>query len=266
MMTADPAADVVQPLEFLAPLFEKAKTVDEFEYCSTLLRIRGAHDSGWDPLEESSELAHQVLGLAQVPIDGRLRTRLLIFLYCHLTEMDDLYAVVANLLRVCRGERYSMLPFDAALHPSKKTAKRPQEKTDRIAEWAAAEGFPEIAWLFETLLMREVRNAFDHSDYVLTNSTFNIIRGEPVRIGGLLERRVEMSWLGPRLQLGINTGTAVMRGVIDRLRSYTENRVINGRLGPGGTVLRVELLTDPAGGLVGFRSPPAGDPLIVQRP
>jgi hypothetical protein len=38
----------------LTKLFTKAKEKDEFEYCSTLLRLRGMEAAGWDPLKEAS--------------------------------------------------------------------------------------------------------------------------------------------------------------------------------------------------------------------
>jgi hypothetical protein len=39
--------------DHISALFDNAKGVDEFEYCSMLLRICGIEDHGWYPLRES---------------------------------------------------------------------------------------------------------------------------------------------------------------------------------------------------------------------
>src|SRR5881628_166660 len=84
----------------LRPLFEKAKSVDEFEFAWCLLRIRGIEAPGWNPWLESRTLIQQMAALLQAPIADDLHLRLLLFLYCHVTEMDDPYDFVFNLLRV----------------------------------------------------------------------------------------------------------------------------------------------------------------------
>jgi hypothetical protein len=63
----------------LRALFEKAKATDEFEFCSTLLRIRGMEGPGWDPLHESFALINQTLALVQAPLDQTLRLRMSLF-------------------------------------------------------------------------------------------------------------------------------------------------------------------------------------------
>ena len=38
----------LEPHDHISALFDNAKEVDEFEYCSTLLRIREIENHGWD--------------------------------------------------------------------------------------------------------------------------------------------------------------------------------------------------------------------------
>lgn len=130
------------PLVVLKPLFVKAQATDEVEFGCSLLRIRGIEDAGWDPLVESNALIKQILSFIQAPLDERLKVWLLLFLYCHVTEMDDLYNIIGNLLRVCRGEKYNIIPFDGKLHPSGKPADTPYTKVIRLAEWANGIDFP----------------------------------------------------------------------------------------------------------------------------
>lgn len=37
--------------------------------------------------------------------------RLMLFLYCQVTQMTDLYCVPVNMLRIILGERYTMEPL-----------------------------------------------------------------------------------------------------------------------------------------------------------
>ena len=118
--------------KLLDPLFKTAQDKDEFEFCCTIMRIRGLESPGWDPLTESFALIDQFLSLVKAPIDSTLRLRILLFIYCHITEIDDVYNVLANLGRVCLGERYSFNPFLPALHPSGKAVKNPSLKIRRL--------------------------------------------------------------------------------------------------------------------------------------
>jgi hypothetical protein len=245
--------------ELLTKLFAKAKETDEFEYCSTLLRLRGMEAAGWDPLKESLALMQQVALMYQAPLDLKLKLRLSLFLYCHATEMHDLYHIVGNMLRVCSGERYSLNCFTGVNHPSGNDASYPPAKAARIKEWADAQGMNELGEMFSDMVVKEVRNAFFHSDYTLHDSHFHIARGAGVVIENMIDQRVPMTWLAPRLELGINTALALVDLVIDSIQSYTEDKIVMGRiLGAGNAPVEVELTVQEGFGLVGFASPPKG--------
>jgi hypothetical protein len=95
----------------ITELFATAKTVDEFEYACTLLRIPdGMEDAGWDPLFETRYLVRDVGSLLETPLNTYSQLRL-VLLYAHLTEFDAIYHMIENLLRVHRGERYTSDPF-----------------------------------------------------------------------------------------------------------------------------------------------------------
>ena len=75
---------------------------------------------------------------------------------------------------------------------------------------AEALNMQELGEVFEEMIVKEVRNAFYHSDYILTNESFNIRHGNGVVINGVRENRVPYGWLLPRLQLGINTALTIL--------------------------------------------------------
>ena len=107
----------------LEDLFQKAKSTDEFEYCCTLLRIRGSESAGWDTLVESNTLIQQLISLTNIPLVDHLKLRLYIMIYCHATEINDFYNIIGNMLRIIDGKRFSIDCFMPILHSSNKKAK-----------------------------------------------------------------------------------------------------------------------------------------------
>ncbi|PTQ77667.1 hypothetical protein C8R26_10611 [Nitrosomonas oligotropha] len=246
----------VNPVGLIGPLFERAKAADEFEFCSTLLRLRGMEDAGWDPLHESLELSHQLMSLQNAPLDKGLKLRLALFLYCHLTEMSDVYNIPANMFQVISGHRYSMSPFSVGLQQGQNPPTSPSGKARRLKALADALNMQELGEVFEEMIVKEVRNAFYHSDYILTNESLNIRHGEGVVINRMRDNKVPYEWLLPRLQLGINTALAVLNLTEDSIRSYKQDKILQGRLGAGGELITIQLTTHPDFGLNGFKTPP----------
>lgn len=254
------------PEKVLRRVFEAAKKRDEFEFCCCLLQPHGITTWQMQPLVETATLTNQLIHLIHSPILPDLRLRLSLFLYCHLTEMTELCAIPANLLRVTRGERYHLQPLATApavtMPRDHYTRLSPEvEALSSLARWA---GFPSIANLYELFFVRQVRNAFYHSDYVLTESSFNICRGQAVAfssgrgsIGRTLEKVLDYSWLQPRIDLGVNTAFALLHLVEEYKHSYQQNKVVTGRLAADGSYIAVELTATHAGGLYGFQCPPS---------
>lgn len=245
----------VNPSNLIRELFRQAKEADEFEYCSTLLRIRGMEDAGWDPMHESWELAQQLMALQNAPLEQSLKFRLALFLYCHLTEMSDIYNIPANMLHVISGRRYSMSPFSHGLQQGENHPSSPSGKARRIKALAQQCNMQELGDLFEVMIVKEVRNAFYHSDYILTNDSLNIRHGDGVVIDCIRKNKVPYAWLFPRLQLGINTALAILNHTMDDIQSYKNDKVVEGRFAPDGGRLPIQLTTHPEYGLTGFKSP-----------
>lgn len=246
-----------RPRAVLTPLFDRAKATDEFEFACALLRIRGMEDAYWDPLQETYQLTRQLVGLINAPVDDQLQLRLLLFLYCHATEADDLLNMVANLLRICRGDRYSFNPFSdlpKRVTPPHGHPLNPQ--VEQLIQLAQDVGFPDVGTVYENLYVRPVRNAFYHSDYVLSPESFNIRNGEGVNVENIIHQKVPYEWLMPRLELGVNTALAILELLVEHIRSYKHDKVVKGRFAPDGSYMDVQLTTNPDRGLTGFKSPP----------
>ena len=246
-----------EPDQVFRSLFAAAKGKDEFEFCCALLRFRGMEDPGWDPTTESFQLIQQMVSLVQVPFDQRLIMRLTLSLYAHVTEMTDLYYVPANLLRITQGERYSMDPLKGLPKPPKPATGDPLGgEAVQLIDLATTVGVPDIAKLYSAFYIRQVRNAFSHSAYGLGAETFNMRRGEPLAIDGMLQHAIPYDWLVPRLELGINTALALFGLILESTHSYTADKIVKGRFSHDESYVDIQLTTDPMYGLTGFRQPP----------
>lgn len=226
-------------------LFDDAKEKDELEYCCALLRIEGTKGPGWDTLVESSKLLQQIMNFVCAPIDSDFKVRLILMAYCHTIEMDFIYNIIGNMINISKGERYSINCF-SKFKNNKKCIIYPVDKIKKILEWTKGTSYEPIGNVFQQIHQREIRNAFDHSDYVIYRDNFHIkstSKSYPLKV------------LLPILTLGINTGLLLIQKVLKRIQSYKESKIIflssNHPLGSPYHV-GVRLLVEPNYGLIGF--------------
>lgn len=227
-------------------LFDDAKEKDELEYCSALLRIEGMRGSGWDTLLESSELLQQTIKFICAPIDPDFKIRLVLMAYCHAIEMNFIYNITANMINISKGERYSTDCFSQ--FKNKVGIIYPAKKIEKILEWTKNTPYESIGTIFEQIHEREVRNAFDHSDYVLHKDAFHIKS---------TSKSYPLELLLPILILGINTASMLIQKLVKRIQSYKESKIIS--LPPNhplGSPFHegIRLLVEPNRGLIGFES------------
>ena len=177
--------------EILNPLFDPKpyKGINRFfEFVCVLVRSSGMQDAGWDPWYESQAILNDLQALAglELPADkfpeaNRTRLRLGLLSYCHVTEMDLPYALLANLLRLRLGEKYDINPFrDLTLlrgkgHRARLILPSPRKKIQRISELSKKAQLPEVAQALEGIYDSAIRNAVYHSDYTLTDKELRLL-------------------------------------------------------------------------------------------
>jgi hypothetical protein len=223
-------------------LFNKAKEHDEFEFGCTLLRIRGLESAGWDSLIESEKLVEEFLSFLNTPLDGMFKMRMLLLIYSHITEMDDFYSIVANLLWVIKGLRYKMDPFNKLLFVDRKEANSPYLKVERIKQLSHDTGIDKIGEIYDYLLVKQVRNAFYHSDFVLFKNEFRIVKGAGVNIDGTIQSMIPFQWIIRRIEVTTNFFRHLMFLVNEHRCSYTEDKIVTGRMGQNGEIVNMRLL------------------------
>jgi hypothetical protein len=235
----------------LHSLFDAARSADQCEFACTLLRIRGLEDAGWDPFVETQRLI-------SAPLQGHAQIRLGLLLYSHLTEVGAVYDMLANLVNVIAGERYSIDPF-IPYYPRNRKGEAQFLSTPRkvgvLREILVKVDRADIADLLDWYFNSAVRNAFAHADYTLHEDKFRS-RSEQFEVDGVLTMELPL----PALIELVNRTLAFFEALVieyeEQRRSYTANQLTTGRLGVGDERLPVELLADPQRGLYGLRSPP----------
>ena len=245
----------------LHALFEAAKAKDEFEFGSTLLRLRGMESVGWDPFVETSRLVDDVTRLSVAPLIGHTRVRLGLLLYSHLTEVGAIYDMLANLTRVIAGDRYVMDPF-LELATNRKGDVRFLSTPATVAglkDMLRDAGHAGLVEVIDWFFYSPVRNAFAHADYTLHKDQFRTRSGR-FEVGGIITSQLPLDKLADLFNRALGFYEAFMDEYAEQRRSYTENKVMTGRIhGKDQPPAPVELLADAEHGLYGFRSPPGDE-------
>jgi hypothetical protein len=176
-------------VSLLAPLFFPSDPTkpDIVQLFSSLLRVVGMEDKGWDPHAESRAFLEDLNALFQLELpenkfhDRELTVwRLGLLFYSHVIEMAAPYEVITNLLRFRLGKGYSPNPFYGFLREDqrkrfKKTGLFPRTKIDIINSLSAEAGL-DIGTIFDDFVDPDFRNAIAHSDFIFTDSGFRCRR------------------------------------------------------------------------------------------
>lgn len=183
-------------IDSMLPLF-KMTDVDMLEFACSLLRAGGPEDKGWDSLDESRAMLGDLVQLNKLELPSkffvdpeRTHWRLHLLSYVHLTEMNAVYHVIANLLRVRNDLKYSRRPFGVFENASRKkrvqaasraqaamrqTLVAPHVKIEQIKALAHKAGLAGVGHAFDSFYFSPLRNAIAHSDYVLHDNELRLI-------------------------------------------------------------------------------------------
>jgi hypothetical protein len=167
-------------VDFLSDLFWSAFRAAPFEVLCAVLRVSGMQDADWDPFEESQSAFEDYNALLRLDSDvlspaGRWRIGLL--MYCQAVEMTAPQEFLANLLRVLSGEKYHIKPFGSLGRANKKKAfswvpPSAPVKYRELKRLAAKCNQSVLEDYIDQFFNEDIRNAFSHSDYVLSGNHF----------------------------------------------------------------------------------------------
>ncbi len=175
-------------LAYFDSLFARATNTGGFNYLCTILRVEGITSGHWDAFVEAEEASMDFskflrsIGRKKAQIKRALR--LALFLYCHSTEMSAPYEILANLLRCCQNKPYMMYPFVDLVRVdqlgglfAKRHLPYPKGKIEHIKELATVCGENKLGEIIDSFFRNDIRNAFYHSDYTISENEFRIIEG-----------------------------------------------------------------------------------------
>lgn len=167
--------------KYLEHLFLRAKQENGLQYIFTLLRVSGIEDGGWDPFVEAEEALIDFSKLLQkISKRGvnKQSFRLGLLIYCHAIEMSAPYHILFNLLRCIQGKTYIPFPFPGRPKSKKKPFEiipaSPNQKIKSLKKEAELAGEMKLINHIESFFDDDIRNAFYHSDYTLTDTEFRI--------------------------------------------------------------------------------------------
>ena len=233
-------------------LFERAKSTDEFEYVSTLMRMRGIESAGWDTLEETNVLFSDLTGLMESPIREDTRIRLALLLYSHLTEVEAIYLILINMIQVIDGKRYSFDPFGHLYRPRNRARISqipPSAKSviNHLKTVALEKHEQDVEALLNRFFNDSIRNAFFHSDYTLYGNEFRSRNGHFDLGDGTNGPSVPIGRLYDQINDGMIFYQAFMEVFVDALRSYTTDVRTTGRIHGGDERIPLTIHADENG-------------------
>lgn len=241
--------------EVIGELFSAAREADEFEFACALLRVKGLEEPGWDPYSETHALVSDLTSLISAPLQGTTQIRLGLLLYSHLTEVDTIYAMLANLLRIVQGERCVTDPFSNP--PNLRNVRLWPPSAAMVHRWLyddlRAGGWSAVAETLEWFFDEQVRNAFSHADYIIHGDKIRS-RAARFEIDGIITGEMPLERFTELLNRALVFFDAVAGLHHDQRTSYREPMEVTGRFGSNEERIPIRLLADAERGLYGFES------------
>lgn len=234
----------------LGRLFVNTRNIDEFEFVNVLISFNGMGDQhAMTHLFESRAYISDMKARYSAAENDHSRARLGLHMYCHIFEMDELYNILGNLLRIAANQQLRYLPD---LYTGRDDYYTPTEKFHKLralAEQSRIEGFIDGV---ESLYLNEIRNGFVHSAYSLVDDDFILVRGNGIPINGAKHHSVSINqFLLPLIDRAIDFIDNFFKLIDDNKMSYRSNKVVQGRMPDPQPIM---ILGDPETGLIGFQT------------
>ena len=165
-------------------LFAKAKSTDEAAYVFALLGINsGMEDIGWQPIDETLRLIPDITSIINTPLNQHTKCRLMLLLYCQVTESNYLYHVLYNMLLSIERETppkvFSFLDqVKNGTPPSVKSKiKQICAKADKLEQSKISK----ISKILNIIFNSPLRNAISHADFILFKDELRLKHGSTIQ-------------------------------------------------------------------------------------
>jgi hypothetical protein len=165
-------------------LWSSALNARSFDAICTLLRVDGMQEAGWDPLEESEAAFKDYnwhLNKAKSDeLSDKSQWRIGLLMYCQACEMSAVHDMLANLLRIQLNQPYRVDPLSSLRRKKRMWKWYPPSakvKWDKLRRMAEEAGKNDLVRLIDNVYDDQVRNAFSHSDYIISDLDFRWTEG-----------------------------------------------------------------------------------------
>ena len=193
--------------------------------------------------------------LIQAPLSPGTKLRLGLLTYCHLIEVKEIYSILENMLLVVEGKRASVGPLSDLYRNAPRQYRRIPPSAPKVVgflrDHAERVGHDRLSEAMDEMFNDDIRNSFFHSDYVLYDDEYRSQHAE-FESDGVIQSSMGFPDLLEIMNKGYAFYQAFMGTYWEHRMSYTENREVTGRVGPGGKVIPVTLNADSDKGLYGF--------------
>ena len=214
----------------LRVLFAAAQRKNELHFALAMMpEMRGLQDPGWNTAQETVKAFDEYLEFLEGMEPGKMKCRVALSFYTHLSEASGYYEVPKNMLRVAEGLGHVLWPFSDLVQEHKLTGDEIAPNANKVlkdlAGHAKSLGFHDLAEVFRDAFDPDIRNGYAHGDYIVWTDGLRL----PKRNGGRV-RRIPWEEFNNAFERGINFFT-ILREVIDEFATtYEQPKTIRARL------------------------------------
>jgi hypothetical protein len=166
--------------EYFNNLFFRSIEKKPFDILCSLLRVDSYKDAGWDPFLESEKALEDYSWLLEKAGNERsekCRWRIGLLMYCQLIEMTVPHELLSNFLRCLSGQNYHIRPFERLIKRKKNQLfswipPSATMKFNELKKQATTIAEQKMTEYIDSFFNEHVRNAFSHSDYIITDKYF----------------------------------------------------------------------------------------------
>lgn len=149
--------------------------MNELDFAASLNgEFRGAQDVGWATTITAQEVFEEISGYIEPPRKlSKAELRIVLMLYCQLSEAGGLYETLKNMLGVITLKPYLLWPFKDLVRvkqaPKRIIGPNANATFRDLAVAAKAVGLNRLSELLEDVFQDDIRNGISHADYVIWN-------------------------------------------------------------------------------------------------
>ncbi len=153
-------------------LFALAKAQNEIDFAMSMqAEMRGMQDAGWNTAHEALSALDEYVDLIQSLPEGRIKVRIGLSLYSHLSEASGMYEVPKNMMRVASGDGHIIWPFVHLVDRHATTGQAISPNANRVMKdllgHAEELGLTALRDVILEAFDADLRNGYAHADYVV---------------------------------------------------------------------------------------------------